>query len=99
MIWTPQYSADGFFASEPEAEPVEGSQFIHYYHIYVFSPEQRQARLRFRAYENLWVWNNSELVLDIKDWDGGNESYEDFLLREGVNSMTFKLKGPGCYGT
>lgn len=90
MIWTPQYSADGFFANEQHQD-----KFIHYYHIYIFSPEQRQARLQFRAYQNLQFWNNGEMILDISGWDWGNERYEDFLLRKGMNSMTFKISGPG----
>lgn len=93
MIWTPQYSEDGFFATEQHQD-----KFIQYYHIYIFSPEERQARLRFRAYHMLRFWNNGEMILDIKDAD--IERYEDFLLHEGINSMTFKLKvkGPGQPG-
>lgn len=93
MLWTPQYSADGFFATEQFQD-----NFIQYYHIYIFSPEQRQARLRFRAYHKLRFWNNGELILNIRIWDEGSEHYEDFLLREGINSMTFKLLGPGRPG-
>ncbi|MHC4171720.1 MAG: hypothetical protein ACYST5_02120 [Planctomycetota bacterium] len=93
MIWTPQYSADGFFATEQFQD-----NFIQYYHIYIFSPEQRQARLRFRAYHKLRFWNNGELILNIRIWDEGSEHYEDFLLQEGINSMTFKLLGPGRPG-
>lgn len=92
MIWTPQYDAEGFFGDEQPQD-----DFIQYYHIYIFSPEERQARLRFRAYHMLRFWNNGELILDISGWDRGNERYEDFLLHEGVNSMTFKLKGPGWH--
>ena len=92
MIWTPQYSPTGLFAEGR----LEGD-FTHLYHIYIYSPQARQARLWFRAHEILKVWNNGELILSIKGWDWGNERYEDFLLHEGVNSMTFMLavKGSG----
>ncbi|NIQ33594.1 MAG: hypothetical protein GTN80_08150, partial [Nitrososphaeria archaeon] len=79
-----------FFADES----LEGD-FIQYYHIYIFSPEERQARLWFRAYHKLRFWNNGEMILDIKGWDGGNERYEGFILHEGTNSITLKLQGPG----
>ena len=89
MIWTEQYSPDGFFSSQP----LEG-YFIQYYHIYILSPEQRSGRLRFRIYGNLRVWNNGEMLLGQSS-DGTAEHYVDFLLHEGVNSMTLKLMGRG----
>ena len=88
MIWTPQYSADGFFADEPLDD------FVQIYHIYIFSPEQREARLRFRYYKRVGAWNNGVKVVHRDSPDGGAEQYEDFLLHEGVNSMTFKLQTP-----
>ncbi len=85
MIWTPQYSASGSFTHKP----LEG-QYIHYYHIYVMSPSKRDAHLRFVASEGLRVWNNGQLLFD--GWPNVfQEAYIDFVLDEGVNSMTFKV--------
>jgi hypothetical protein len=89
MIWTAQHNPDGFFSSQP----LEG-YFIQYYHIYIFSPEQREARLRFRVYGSLRVWSNGEMLVS-QGSDGTVEQPVDFLLHEGVNSMSFKLGGRG----
>jgi len=88
MIWTEQYSPDGFFSNQP----LEEGYSIQYYHIYIFSPEQREARLRLRHRSRVGAWNNGAKIIHRDSADSGVEQYEDFLLHEGVNSMTFKLQ-------
>jgi hypothetical protein len=89
MIWTEQYSQDGFFFSQPP----EG-YFIQYYHLYIYSPNERAARLRFGISGRLRIWNNGELMVD-RGSTGTGEDYADFLLYEGLNSLTLKLLGHG----
>jgi len=88
LLWTPQYEADGVFADEP----FEGD-FAQIYHIYVFSPEERQARLGFMHIGTLRVWNNNEQVISCREWNINVERAEDFTLHKGVNAMTFVLIG------
>ena len=90
MIWTEQYSPNGFFVSQPP----EG-YFIQYYHIYLYSPDERVARLRLRISGRLRIWNNGEMLVD-QGSDGTIEDYVDFTLYAGVNAMTLKLKGRGA---
>lgn len=90
MIWTEQYSPNGFFVSQPP----EG-YFIQYYHIYLYSPDERAACLRFRISGRLRIWNNGEMLVD-QGSDGTIEDYVDFTLYAGVNSMTLKLRGRGA---
>jgi len=87
MLWTPVHSSEGWFANEPV-----GGHFTHYYHIYVLSPENRQARFHVKHNGALRCWNDAELVLETK-WFG--ESVADFSLHEGLNSMTFRFDGSG----
>jgi len=89
LIWTPQYSETGYFADEGYDD-----WFTQYYHIYIHSPNERPARLRFRKLEILTVWNNGEEICHVRDFDWHQERQIDFTLRAGVNSMTFKLTGP-----
>ena len=86
LIWTPQYSETGVFAENmPEGD------FSQLYHIYVFSPEERQGRLWFKARSSCRAWNGGKLILDWRNSPAGGENYEDFLLLRGTNSMTFAL--------
>jgi len=98
MIWTPQYSETGYFADEGY-----DNFFTQYYHIYIHSPGERLARLRFRKFDGLTVWNNGQNICDVRDSDKQQERQVDFTLWSGVNSITFKLTGPplgsteGCH--
>jgi hypothetical protein len=87
LIWTPQYSPTGVFA-----ENMPDGDFSQLYHIYVFSPERRQARLWFKARSYCRAWNGQELVFDWKNSSGNGEAYADILLLDGTNSMTFALR-------
>jgi hypothetical protein len=89
LIWTPQYSDTGYFADEGYDD-----WFTQYYHIYIHSPNERPARLRFRKLEILTVWNNGEEICHVRDFDWHQERQIDFTLHAGINSMTFKLTGP-----
>jgi len=90
LIWTPQYSPTGVFAENMAAGP-----FSQLYHIYVFSPEQRQARLWFKAISYFKAWNNGQLLFDWRGSAPSGEEHEDFLLQKGVNSMTFAWVAAG----
>jgi len=85
MIWTPEHSSTGFFADEPVDD------FVQIYHIYVFSPEEREARFWFRNDDRIRAWNNGTLVFSRDNWDGGVEQSQDFALKKGINSLTFSL--------
>ena len=72
LIWTPQYSPSGVFAEDVGPVP-----FSLLYHIYIFSPEQRQARLWFKApYYGLNAWNEGQKFLDTKGSGPGAEGHE-----------------------
>ena len=62
------------------------------YHVYIISPEEKEGRIRFRSDDELRVWNNGVLAVARDGWDGGTEQYEDFILSEGVNSMTLRFE-------
>jgi|GEM_PF-2237931 len=94
MIWTPQYSPTGFFADD-----WWDHWYSQYYHVYLYSPEERPARLRFRAIDRLRVWNNGQLICETNDSAQSIERYADFTLHEGVNSMTLLLTGGGSEET
>ncbi|MHC4678776.1 MAG: hypothetical protein ACYTEK_08765 [Planctomycetota bacterium] len=86
LIWTPQHSVTGFF---------EGYQFeerrVHYYHVYLISPEKHQARLHFWSFGGLRVCCNGTPLMDVGSAYYYRERYQDFILEEGVNSMTFEV--------
>ena len=86
MIWTPIFSANGLFGSE------NFDEFEQIYHIYVISPEQRDARLHFRNDDEVRFWNNGLLVASRDLWDNGAEQTQDFTLNKGLNSITIKFE-------
>ncbi len=69
--------------------------FIGYFHVYIISPEQRDARAILRHDDEMRCWNNGALAFGRDGWDGGGEVTSDFTLLKGVNSMTFKLHEGG----
>ena len=88
LIWTPQYSATGFF----EGYGGEEHGIHHFYHIYIISPEERQARLHFWAFNGVHAWNNGTSLYQGGSGYNSRERYHDFVLEEGVNSMTFEVR-------
>ncbi len=86
MIWTPAHYDDGFFGDE------ELDNFGQIYHIYVFSPDTRDARIRMRFDDECRVLDNGLVVFSREAWDGGSEDAEDFSLNEGINSMTLRFE-------
>jgi hypothetical protein len=86
LIWTPQYSTTGFF----EGYGFEGRR-VHFYHIYIISPEERQARLHIWAYSDVMVWNNGILLYQSGSGYNTRERYQDFVLEDSINSITFQV--------
>jgi len=86
LIWTPQYSTTGFF----EGYGFEGRR-VHFYHIYIISPEEHDARLHVWAYSDVMAWNNGTLLYQSGSGYNARERYQDFVLERGVNSMTFQI--------
>lgn len=93
LIWTPQYSVTGFF----EGYGGEDRLIHHFYHIYIISPEERQARLHFWAFNGVHAWNNGTSLYQEGSGYNSREHYHDFVLEEGVNSMTFEVGGLNYY--
>jgi len=92
LIWTPEYSPTGFFG-----ENCLGEDYLQYYHIYIVSPDERQARFGLRSGSRLYVWNNRELLYN--DGDSRHEAPLDFTLHAGTNSITFILRGGDRWST
>ncbi|MBM4029485.1 MAG: hypothetical protein FJ280_29425 [Planctomycetes bacterium] len=94
MIWTPQYSATGFFADD-----WWDGWHRQYYHIYLHSPQDRSARLCYRAAMWLTVWNNGRLLChtnEIRAPELAVEQQVDFTLHQGLNFLTLVVKGGGA---
>lgn len=85
MIWTPHYSNTGFFWHEPK--PTRDG-YSHDYCIYVTSPDERQARILFRATGEVCIWNNGRMVFN-KPVDLLRENAADLVLQQGANAMLF----------
>jgi hypothetical protein len=83
-----------WFASE-WGWPLGLDNFIGYFHVYIISPSQRDARAILRHDDEMRCWNNGALAFGRDGWDGGVEVSSDFTLSKGVNSMTFKLHEGG----
>jgi hypothetical protein len=86
MIWTPIHSDSGIFGEEAL------DYFGQIYHIYIFSPEEREARMRYRCDDDMYVWNNGENIIAREDWDADTELSQNFTLHEGINSMTLRFE-------
>ena len=93
LIWTPQYSTTGFF----EGYGVEEPGVHHFYHVYIISPEERQARLHFWAFNGVHAWNNGTSLYQGGSGYNAREHYHDFVIEEGVNSITFEVGGSNYY--
>lgn len=83
-----------WFASE-WGWPLGVDNFIGYFHVYIISPNQRDARAILRHDDEMRCWNNGALGFGRDGWDGGGEVTSDFTLLAGVNCMTFKLHEGG----
>jgi len=86
MVWTPIHSDSGWFGNEAL------DTFGQIYHIYVFSPEERDARVRFRHDDEARIWNNGEIAASRNGSDGNLERHGDFILNDGINSMTLRFE-------
>ena len=86
MVWTPIHSDSGVFGEEAF------ENFGQIYHIYVFSPEERDARMRYRCDDDMYVWNNGLAIVTRDTWDGDTELSQNFTLHEGINSMTLRFE-------
>jgi len=89
MIWTPIHDDAGWYGDEGL------DNFGQMYHIYIFCPEQREARLRMRFDDEVRVWNNGAVAFRSDAWDNGGEQYQNTILYEGVNSMTLRFEEGG----
>jgi hypothetical protein len=89
MRWTPIFDETGFFGDEPIDE------FQQVYHVYILSPEPRQARFHFRHDDEIRAWSNGVLVINRDGWDTMSDQVEDFVLDKGLNSITLKLHEAG----
>ncbi len=91
MVWTPVHRDNGWFMSDGRTGQAL-DYFGQIYHIYIFSPEPRQARFHFRHDDEVRIWSNGEVAVSREGWDGGGEQSQDFDLHEGVNSMTLRFE-------
>ena len=86
LIWTQELNPSGQFGGAQELE-----HMVMYWHVYIITPDDREARFHFRNDDELRVWNNGVLVLARDLWDEDQEHASDFVLQKGINSMVFKL--------
>ncbi len=86
MTWTPLHEENGIFGNEAF------DNFEQVYHVYVICPDERDARLRFFHDDEIRIWNNGLLVALRDGWNDVTEQSEDFVLNEGLNSMTIKFE-------
>ena len=85
MRWTPIFDETGFFGDEAIDE------FQQVYHVYILSPDTRDARFHFRHDDEIRAWNNGTLVINRDAWDTMSDQVEDFVLEKGLNSITLKF--------
>jgi len=86
MIWTPEHQDSGWFGTQTL------DNFGQIYHIYVFSPEEREARMHFVNDDPIRIWNNGGVAVARDSWDVDVERDQDFTLDEGINSMTLRFE-------
>jgi len=91
MVWTPVHRDDGWFMWELRAGQALDN-FGQIYHIYIFSPDEREARVHARYDDEVRIWNNGGLAHTDNSWDLGVERSSEFTLDEGVNSMTLRFE-------
>jgi hypothetical protein len=92
-VWTPLHRDDGTWLWDGGGVNVDN--FVGYFHVYIISPNQRDARAILRHDDALACWDNGALAFNRTGWDGGGEVTSDFTLLAGVNCMTFKLREGG----
>jgi hypothetical protein len=99
MVWTPEHTDNGVFMLDDQylgRRPGQNlDNFGQIYHIYIFSPEEREARIHFRHDDEIRIWNNGAVAAARNDWDGDAERSQNFVLDEGVNSMTLRFEEGG----
>ena len=88
-VWTSQHRDDGWWYNNI------ADNYIGYFHVYIISPNQRDARAILRHDDEMRCWINGALGFGRDGWDGGGEVTSDFTLLAGVNCMTFKLHEGG----
>jgi len=91
-VWTPMHRDDGVWLGTAEGD---FSDFCAYFHVYIISPEQRDARAIIRHDDEMRCWNNGAIAFQRDGWDDGAEQALDFTLYAGVNCMTFKIHEGG----
>jgi hypothetical protein len=88
-VWTPMHTDDGWWFHDM------ADNYVGYFHVYIISPDQRDARAILRHDDAMACWDNGALSFNRTGWDGGGEVTSDFTLFAGVNCMTFKLREGG----
>jgi hypothetical protein len=91
MIWTPEYAGDSGSVANAFGDIQSLEYFMMYWHIYILSPEEREARLRFANDDPVRGWNNGQLILAAPCCNLDPLGTVDFTLHKGLNSMMFKL--------
>ena len=91
MVWTPEHEDNGFFAWDGRASGAFDA-FGQIYHIYILSPEPRDARVRYRHDDEMRLFNNGALARGSDGWDNGTEAWGNITLSEGVNSMLLRVE-------
>ncbi len=90
LVWTPMHRDDGWWFDNRSGRGCVQDNFIGYFHLYVFSTTEQQARVHYGNDDDMRGWNNGELILSAGccTSDSGTNV---FTLSAGVNSMTFKV--------
>ncbi|MDP2895597.1 MAG: hypothetical protein Q8Q12_03440, partial [bacterium] len=89
LIWTPEYASDSGTINNAFGDIQGLEYFMMYWHIYILSPDERQARLHFANDDPVRGWNNGQRILAAPCCN--SDGTVDFTLHKGLNSMMFKL--------
>lgn len=85
--WKVRGDSDGVWADE------DVDDFVSYWGITLFAPEQQTVRLGYRNDDAISVWNNGVEWFSEQSWDGGSEQQSNTLkLQTGYNHLLFKLR-------
>jgi hypothetical protein len=91
LVWTLEHATDAGTMDNAFGDIQGLEYFMMYWHIYILSPDERQARLHFANDDPVRGWNNGQRILAAPCCNSDPLGTVDFTLHKGLNSMMFKL--------
>ncbi|MBD3391711.1 MAG: hypothetical protein GF418_06595 [Chitinivibrionales bacterium] len=93
--WAERTDGDGIWGDDHGRDG-----FVAYWAITVVSPTSQTAYLRYRHDEDLKIWQNGKVVLQVSGWDQHQEKQSSAIaLQEGDNAFLIKLVEVGGENT